>query len=102
MKRTISGLVAWHGVDMASSMETNVSLNQWARVGKIPGVKQRDFESRRHPSSKRGKEKKKRQVASAEQGADEKSLKDKDKDNIGTEGEKKEIGASGSRLNVIV
>jgi len=87
---------------MASSMETNVSIGRWARVGKIPVVKQRDFESRRHPSSKGGKERKKRQETSGDEGAVERTSGNQGRDTIEKNRKKRGPAASGSQLDVIV
>jgi hypothetical protein len=87
---------------MADSMETNVSLGRLAAVGGIPRVKSRDFESKRHPFSKREKEKKKgRNKGSSDQTAEDSKAQDASGDTGQQKRRKRETKASGSRLDVI-
>jgi len=87
---------------MANSMDTNLNFGRWAGVGRITGVKQRDFESKRHPSWKRVRERKKRKANSSVDRGDGEKFRDQGRNTSSNGKKKKGPPASGLHLDVIV
>ena len=86
---------------MASSMRGDISLGRLTSVAGIPGIKQRDLESKRHSQSKRRKDKKIRRRFSREN-SEEKATRDLNKRADEQGDARKEKRASGTQLDVIV
>jgi hypothetical protein len=88
---------------MANSMETNVNLGRVTGPGAITRVKSREFDSKRHPSFKKGKEKEKRKKKMRQENViDEISASSKSRNTDEQESKKKKSRSSGNRLDVIV
>lgn len=86
---------------MASSMRGDISLGRLTSVARIPGIKQRDLESKRHSRSKRRSDKKIRRRFSREN-SEERATQDLKKRADEQGGARKEKKVSGTKLDVIV
>ena len=82
-------------------MRSDISLGRLTSVAGIPGVKQRDLESKRHQRSKRSREKKNRRRYSEKNGEEKVTGAEKKRADE-QHGERKEKKISGTQLDVIV